>query len=69
MKPVDGWQKILRKAWSVRLNWIAALLSAIEVGLQFFAPDKASGMFAVLAFFVSLGANAARIVAQPKLWQ
>lgn len=65
---VNDWQRLLRKAWSVRLALLSALLSAIEFGVQYLAPEKSSGAFALVAMFVSLGASVARIVAQPKLW-
>lgn len=69
MKLVDDWKRILRKAWSVRLALLSAVLSAGEFAMQYLAPEHASGAFALTAGVVSLSAAIARLVAQPKLWK
>lgn len=66
MRLLGNWLALLRRAWSIRLAVIAALLSAAEFALPFIAPDRASGWFAGAALLVSLAAAAARIVAQPR---
>ena len=66
---VDGWARVLRRAWSVRLALISAALSGVEFALPYFAPEKSSGKFAALAGIVSVSAAVARIVAQPKVWK
>lgn len=66
MTLLDDWRRLVRRAWSVRLAVLAALLSAVEVALPFVAPERSSGWFALAALLVSLAAAYARIVAQPK---
>lgn len=63
---VDDWRRILRYAWSLRLIALATLLSAIEFILPMFMeePPLPRGVFAALAFLVSIAAAIARLVAQ-----
>jgi len=66
MKPVPNWRKVLRRAWSVRLMILAALLSGFEVALPLLdglLPIPA-GVFAALSGLTVGGAFIARIVAQ-----
>lgn len=66
MKLRDDWRLILRRAWSVRLMILAAVLSGLEVALPLldgFA-RLPRGVLAVLSFAVTAGALVARIVAQ-----
>jgi hypothetical protein len=62
----DDWRSILRYAWSLRLIALATLLSAIEFALPMFMADPPvhRGVFAALAFVVSIAAAIARLVAQ-----
>jgi hypothetical protein len=65
MTLLDDWKEVLKKAWSVRLIALAAILSGIEVVLPMFAADIPQGIFAALSGFVTAGALLARVVAQP----
>jgi hypothetical protein len=68
MQLIENWKQIALKAWSSRLAWLSALLSATEVALPFFdglLPVE-KGTFAILALLVSAGAGIARLVAQPE---
>lgn len=67
MTLLSDWKKILRKAWSVRLALLAAVLSSIEVTLPLFADVVPRGVFASLSMLVGVCAVAARLVAQPKM--
>lgn len=67
MKPIPDWREVLRKAWSVRLMLLAAVLSAVEVALPFFQPDLQRGLFALLSGLITGGALVARLVAQRNL--
>lgn len=58
---------VLLKAWSIRLALLAAMFSAAEVALPFFAPFVPPKTMAVLALIASAGAAVARIVAQPSM--
>lgn len=64
MTLIANWKLILKKAWSVRLMLIAAVLSGIEVALPFFADSIPRGPFALLSFVAVALAFVARLVAQ-----
>lgn len=59
-----NWQDILKRAWSVRLIVLAAILSACEVALPVVPVDIPPKTFAVLSGLVTALALVARIVAQ-----
>lgn len=61
---IPNWRKVLRKAWSVRLMILAALMSGIEIALPFFSDKFPRGVFTALSFVVVSGAFVARFVAQ-----
>lgn len=62
----SNWRDVLRYAWSVRFIALAGLLSAVEFILPMFmdSPPIPRGLFAAFAFIVSIGAFAARLIAQ-----
>lgn len=64
MKLYDNWKDIVRKAWSIRLMILAAILSATEVILPLFADVIARGTFAALSGVTVAAAFVARLVAQ-----
>jgi hypothetical protein len=68
LKLIDDWQRMLRRAWSVRFSLIATILGAVEVAVQLWAPGQ-GGKAAALAALASLAAGVSRIVAQPKMHQ
>jgi hypothetical protein len=67
MTLIEDAKSVLLKAWSVRLALLAALFSAAEVALPFFAPFLPPRTMAIFALLASTGAAIARIVAQPKM--
>lgn len=67
MKLISNWRDVLRKAWSLRLMVLAALLSGVEVVLPFLSEALPRGLFAVLSFLTVAGAFVARLVAQKGL--
>lgn len=66
MELIENAKLVLLKAWSIRLALLAAIFSAAEVALPFFAPFIPPHTMAILAMVASTGAAIARIVAQPK---
>ncbi len=68
MQIVQNWSDVLRRAWSVRLMVLAAILSGAEVAVQVLATGDASdlppGLFAIGSGLLSAAALAARLVAQ-----
>lgn len=64
MKLYDNWRDILRKAWSVRLMALAAVMSAAEVIVPLYADAIPQSLFAVLSGVSVAGAFVARLVAQ-----
>lgn len=69
MRLIDDWRAVLRRAWSIRLALLAALLSGLEVLLPFLDGAIAipHGVFAALAGLTSAAAFYARLVAQKGL--
>lgn len=67
MKLIENWRDVLRKAWSMRLMLLAALLSGVEIVLPLFHEAIPRGLFAVLSFLAVAGAFVARLVAQKGL--
>lgn len=66
MRLVDNWRDVLRRAYSVRLMLLAAVLSGLEVALPFLAGSLPipAGAFAALSFLTVAAAFVARFVAQ-----
>jgi hypothetical protein len=67
MKLHSEWRLIIRKAWSIRLGALAAILSGVEVILPMFSDLFPRNLFAGLSFLAVVGAMVARFVAQPKM--
>lgn len=67
MNRIPDWRDVLRRAWSVRLMALAAVLSGVEVVLPLFADAFPRNMFAALSFVVVLAAMGARFVSQPRM--
>jgi hypothetical protein len=67
MKLLENWRDIIKRAWSMRLMVLAALLSGVEIVLPLFSEALPRGLFAVLSFLAVAGAFVARIVAQKGL--
>lgn len=66
-KLLPDWKIVLRKAWSMRLMFAAAILSGIEIVLPIFSESIPRGPFAVGSFLTVAAAFVARIVAQKDL--
>ncbi|MBZ9922269.1 hypothetical protein LB579_31835 [Mesorhizobium sp. BR1-1-7] len=69
MRLIDDWKAVLRHAWSVRLLFIAAVLSGLEVALPLLngllpVPPL---VFAALSGLCVCAAFVARFVVQKKL--
>jgi hypothetical protein len=65
---VDDWRLILKEAWSVKFNVTAAICGGAEIAVQIWQPASIrQGVFAGIAFFVSIAATAARVMAQKEL--
>ncbi|MDF1606944.1 hypothetical protein PZ897_02005 [Hoeflea sp. YIM 152468] len=66
MTLLPDWRRVLRRAWSVRLMILAAVLSGAEVALPFLDGllEIAPGVFAALSALTTAAAFAARLIAQ-----
>lgn len=64
---ISNWRTVLKKAWSVRLMALAAVLTGVEAVLPFFSPLEPSLWFAGATFVVVCAALVARLVAQPAM--
>jgi len=67
MRLIDDWRKVVKKAWSIRLMVLAAVLSGLETILPYFSDRIPVGVFAITSFIVTAFALLARIIAQPKM--
>lgn len=70
MKLLSNWQNVLKRAWSVRLLVVAAILSGCEVLLPIirdFIYPIPSYLFAGMSFIFTVAAALARLVAQNNL--
>ena len=69
MELLPDWKRIARRAWSIRLSIIAAMLSGAEVVLPLFIDVLPRNLFASLSFVAGVGAAVARVVSQPGMNQ
>lgn len=67
MELLADWKKVFRKAWSVRLALLSAVLSGVEIGVQLLASARPTPYFAMAAAVSSMAAGIARVVSQPKM--
>ncbi|RWO23381.1 hypothetical protein [Mesorhizobium sp.] len=69
MRVVDNWRAVLKHAWSVRLLFVAAVLSGLEVALPLLHGllPISPLVFAGLSGICVCGAFIARFVVQEKL--
>lgn len=68
MKLIEDWRAVLAKAWSLKFNAAAGLLSAGEVYIALVQPAGVpNGMFAAIGAVVSMLAFGARLMAQKEL--
>lgn len=67
MRLVSNWKEIIRKAWSVRLAALAAVLAALEVALPLLEDSIPHGLFAALSLVASKAAVVSRVVDQENL--
>lgn len=65
MKLVDNWKRILRHAWSLRLNLLVILTSGADAAGAYIADGKIGASLGVFA--LSVAASGARLVAQEKV--
>ncbi|WP_192248445.1 DUF7940 domain-containing protein [Mesorhizobium caraganae] len=67
--PLPHWKQVLRRAWSVRLNALALVFTALEVGLPLMDGyiDIPRGIFASLSGITAAIAFYARLVVQRNL--
>lgn len=67
MTLVEDWQLILKKAWSIRLLLLSAILSAAEAVVPLFIDVLPHNTFTILAVLAAIGGAASRIIAQPAM--
>lgn len=67
--PLPHWKQVLQRAWSVRLNAAAIVLTGLEMAVPYFEGvlPIPRGAFGALAGAVSMAAIYARIVQQDNL--
>ena len=67
MKLVSDWKRVLRKAWSVRLNLLAVALTGATAALPAFMGIIPPMWLLALSTVVPISAAVARLVDQPKM--
>ncbi len=67
MKLIPEWRRVLRKAWSVRLNLLAVALTGATAALPAFMGIIPPMWLLALFTVVPLAAAVARLVDQPKM--
>lgn len=66
MNLIANWRRKFHRLWSVRLALIAAVLSAIEVAINWWLSGKPP-LIVIGAGLFSLCAAIARVISQPRL--
>ena len=69
MKLAHDWKRILRRAWSLRLNAIAFVFACAELVLPLFADAFPRHIFAGLSITALAGSFWARLVRQKDFYQ
>lgn len=64
MRLSPEWKRIVRRAWSFRLNIVAGVLTALEFLLPYFSDAIPRGIFAGLSLLTITAANVARVMQQ-----
>lgn len=64
MKLIDDWDKVLKRAWSIRWILMAGFFSGLEIIVPMFEGAIPRGVFAGLSFVAANGAFVTRILAQ-----
>lgn len=69
MQLLPNWWDVLKRAWSIRLMIIAAVLSGIEIALPLLdgVIDIPRGLFAAASGITTAAAFVARLVAQENI--
>ena len=64
---IPNWKRVAKKAWSVRLMYLASILTACEAVLPVISDAVPKGWFAMLTFVVVMGALPTRFLVQKEL--
>ena len=65
---IPDWKIVLKKAWSVRFTIASAVFSALEMIVPMIQPGEVQrGLFAGVAFLISIGATGVRVLAQKEV--
>lgn len=65
----SNWKLVATRAWSMWLIALSTALSGLEIVVQVFIdePPVPRGLFAAMAFFITVGAGLARLLVQENL--
>lgn len=64
MKLYSNWRHIVRKSWSLKFIFLAAIFTACEAILPLYVDQFQRDTFAVLTFIAIIGAFVSRLIAQ-----
>ena len=63
------WRRIVKRAWSFRLNALAFLFGGAEIVLPLFIDDMPRYLFAILSLIALGGSMWARVIKQKDFYQ
>lgn len=62
---IEDWERVLKRAWSIKFTLLAMVFGGGEAAMQYFTPDMMPhGILAALSLTCSLGAGFSRLLAQ-----
>jgi len=67
MKLITDWKRIWYRLWSIRLALLTAVLSAVEIGFEYYANGHASWIVFGISMS-SLATAVSRVVSQDNLY-
>ena len=67
MKLIDEWRVVARKAWSMKLIYLASAISAVHAAEPYLPLKYTGPSLAVLTLIITFTAGVSRVVEQPKM--
>lgn len=67
MALIEGWREKWKKLWSIRLNLLAAALTALAEAIPYLAGTNPPTWLPLANVVINLAAAAVRLIAQPEI--
>jgi hypothetical protein len=65
--PIDEWQKVAKRSWSVRFAVLSVLLTGFDFIMPFLLPEHPTRILQVFAAFAAMASAGARLILQRNL--